>query len=255
MLPGVDSSESVYVADFWSLREFNGRNGAAGDVAFHRFAGPGIRAPMTVAAYGDRLLVTSWFTNTVQIWDPQTESVVAQYSDLAVPVNAIGFQGDLVVAELATGRLVRANAANPAVRTTLASGIGVPTGLAATNRDLWVADFATGRVLQVVADGATLTPPRVVADGLASPKGLAVAGDGSLLVVEVGAQRLTRIDPVTGAKSTVADELAVGLPAVPGPPIPAWTLSGVAVGPSGDIYVTGDQGDVLYRIRCCHVTS
>jgi glucose/arabinose dehydrogenase len=145
--------------------------------------------------------------------------------------------------------LVRVEGTDPSVRSTIASGLNVPTGLAATNDDLFVAEFATGRILQIISDGRALTTPRVVTSGLVSPEGLAVDRDGSLLIVEVGTKRLIRVDPVTRETSTVADGLAVGLPAVPGPPIPAWTLSGVAVGPSGAIYVTGDVDNVLYRIR------
>jgi sugar lactone lactonase YvrE len=252
VLPGADGAGGagrVFVADFWSLRQFNGRAGAAGDVAYHNFVGDGVKMPMTVAPYGENLLLTSGFSNVVQIWDPRARSVVAQFADFAVPLNAIGFQGDIVVAELATGQLVRAEGADPSVRSVIASGLNVPTGLAATNDDLFVAEFATGRILQVISDGRALTTPRVLTSGLVSPEGLAVDRDGSLLVVEVGAKRLVRVDPVTGETSTVVDGLAVGLPAVPGLPIPEWTFSGVAVGPSGAIYVTGDADNVLYRVR------
>ena len=122
----------------------------------------------------------------------------------------------------------------------------VPTGLAATADDLWVADWATGTVWQLVKDGATLAAPAVVTIGLVQPEGLAVDRDGSLLVVEAGAGRLTRIDPATGAKSTVATGLGLGTAAPPGAP-PTWMFNGVAVGPKGDIYVTGDTVGVIYR--------
>jgi sugar lactone lactonase YvrE len=98
----------------------------------------------------------------------------------------------------------------------LAAGLGVPAGLAATDDDLWVGDWATGRVLQLVADGQPLARPRVVAEHLAAPEGLAVGPDGSLLVVESGAGRLSRIDLRTGRVSTVADGLALGAQGIPG---------------------------------------
>jgi glucose/arabinose dehydrogenase len=113
-----------------------------------------------------------------------------------------------------------------------------------------VGEWATGRVLQLVADGQPLAEPRVVAAGLAAPEGLAVAADGSLLVVESGAGRLSRIDLATGRISTVADGLALGTQGIPGAP-PTWDFNGVAVGPSGAIYVTGDRANVLYRFEAC----
>src|SRR5262249_51517509 len=185
--------------------------------------------------------------DTVQIWDPATHAAVATYTDFAVPLNAIRFQGDLVVAELRSGSVVRARGANPSERATLATGLSVPAGLAATEDDLWVSEWASGRVLQLVADGQPLPEPHVVATGLTAPEGLAVASDGSLLVVESAAGRLARIDLRLGRISTVADGQALGAPGIPGLPR-TWMFNGVAVGPSGAIYVSGDRANVLY---CC----
>ncbi len=75
--------------------------------------------------------------------------------------------------------------------------------------------------------------------------------DGSLLVVESRAGRLSRIDVSTGAVTTMADGLDLGAPASPSMP-PTWVFNGVAVGPSGAIYVTGDKTNVLYRLRWPH---
>jgi glucose/arabinose dehydrogenase len=86
-----------------------------------------------------------------------------------------------------------------------------------------------------------------VAFGLANPEGLALDVDGSLLVVEAGARRLSRVDLTTGEKSVVVEGLELGVEASPGFP-PTWTFNGVAVGHSGAIYITGDVGGVLYRI-------
>ena len=150
-----------------------------------------------------------------------------------------------MVAALGPAPVVRQ--APDGTRTPLAAGsVFVPTGLAATADDLWVADWAAGTVSQLVRDGTTLAPPAVVAGGLAQPEGLAVDRDGSLLVVEAGAGRLTRIDPGTGATSRVASGLGLGVASPPGAP-PTWMFNGVAVGPKGDIYVTGDRSGALYR--------
>lgn len=78
---------------------------------------------------------------------------MATYTGFDTPLNAIRFQGDLIVAEGGSGRVIRAPGADPAERVTLATGLGVPAGLAATDDDLWAGDWATGRVLRLVADG------------------------------------------------------------------------------------------------------
>ncbi|HSL96411.1 MAG TPA: hypothetical protein VLA35_10935, partial [Thermoleophilia bacterium] len=62
----------------------------------------------------------------------------------------------------------------------------------------------------------------------------------------------TRIDPATGATSVVAEGLALGAPASPSM-MPTWGFNGITVGARGDIYVTGDIGNVIYRIRAVPV--
>jgi sugar lactone lactonase YvrE len=181
----------------------------------------------------------------VTVWDPVADAPVAVYDGFGTPTNAIRFGDDLVVAALGPAPVVRQ--APDGTRTPLAAGrVFVPTGLAATADDLWVADWATGVVWQLVKDGLTLTVPAFVTGELVQPEGLAVDRDGSLLVVEAGAGRLTRVDPATGATSTVAADLQLGAAPPPGAP-PTWMFNGVAVGAQGDIYVTGDVSGALYR--------
>lgn len=236
-------SESLFVADLWSLAEFDARSGRLIEVDNQSRAGGGIIEPWTVAPDDGNVIVSSWMSNAVQIWDPRTNAEVRRF-DFAAPMNALRFQGDLVVAELATGSVVRMD--SDGVRTTIADGLYVPTGLAATGSELWVSDWASGLVWLVVGDGA----PRVVASGLAQPEGMAVDHDGSLLVVESAAGRLSRIDPGTGAVSTVADGLAMDTVGPAGIP-PAYAVSSVAVDSHGAILVSGAGADrnVVYRIR------
>ena len=237
------SGESVFVADLWTLREFNGLTGRAVSAEHSSFAAPsGITAPMTVSADGENLIVSSWLGNNVQVWNPETRQVVEQHPEFAVPLNAIRFQGDLIVAELGSHSVVRVT---PAGRTTLTDALYVPAGLAASGANLWVSDWASGMVWQVLP---AMFP---VATGLFGPEGLAVDEDGALLVVESGAGRLSRIDLTQGGVTTVAEGLDLGAPSSPSMP-PTWVFNGVAVGSSGAIYVTGDKTNVLYRLRWPH---
>lgn len=236
-------SESLYVADLWSLAEFDARSGRLIDVDNQSRAGGGIVEPWSVAPDGGNVIVTSWMSNAVQIWDPRANAEVHRF-DFILPMSALRFQGDLVVAELGTASVVRMDANG--TRTTIASGLAVPRGLAATGTELWVSDWATGLVWLAAGDGA----PRVLAGGLAQPEGMAVDRDGSLLVVESGAGRLSRIDPVTGQVSAVADGLAMDA-AGPAPIPPGYAFSSVAVDSHGTILVSGEgaERNVIYRIR------
>jgi sugar lactone lactonase YvrE len=246
VMEGDSGRDSLFVADVWKLAEFDARSGRLLDVDRQSRAGGGIIESFTVAPDGGNVIITSWVSRAVQIWDPVSDVAVDVFTDFAVPLNAIRFQDDLVVAELGTGSVAREDATGG--RSVIATGLFVPAGLAATDDDLWVADWATGIVWKIVDDGATLTQPQLTAAGLQSPEGMAVDSDGSLLVVEAGAGRLSRIDPVTGQVTTVADGLELGLQGSAAAP-PTWALSSVAVGRSGTIFVTGDLASVVYRVR------
>jgi sugar lactone lactonase YvrE len=241
VLPDAHAGESVYVADFWTVRGYDGLNGQPGINGRGFF----FDSPLTAAADGENLILTSYFGNTVEVWNPTTQQILEIY-EFAVPLNAIRFGPDLIVAELGTGSVVRLDASS-GNRSTIASGLFVPSGLAAYEENLWVADWATGMVWQLVVEGTVLAQPMAVASNLNQPEGLAVMDASNLLVVESGTGRVSRIDLTSGMVSTVADGLAIGEPAAPGWP-PTWFFNGITVGQDGDIFVTGDIDNVIYRI-------
>lgn len=233
--------ESIYVADVWMLHEFDSATGE-----FRRKVDN--LGPNTVAVDGDNLLTSSLFGNSVLIWNPTTQELVAEYYDFNMPLNAVRFQGDLVVAELGTGSVVRASSADPAQRTTIADGFVKPMGLAAGDENMWVSDRDTGKVWQIIADGEAMEEPLLIAKGLYRPEGIVLAPDGRLLVAETGTDRLLAIDLATGAQSTIAKDLGFS-PIYPEGMIPWGMMSGIAVSPSGMIYVTADEANVVYRIE------
>jgi sugar lactone lactonase YvrE len=243
VMRGTADAESLFVADVWRLMEFDARSGRLVDIDPHSFLGPMIQ-PWSVAPDGGNLILTYGGGNVAQVWDPRTEEAVETFTDFLFPFNAIRFGGDLVVAELGTGSVVAQD--DNGTRTTLLSGLYVPRGLAATDTDLWVADWATGLIHQVAGDGA----PRVLASGLSFPEGMAVDRDGSLLIVESGAGRLTRIDPATGASSTVADGLAMEAQGPAALASIGAEMSDVAVDSTGTIFVSaaGADDSAIYRI-------
>lgn len=231
------SNEVVYVSSIFTLHSFGAKTGEALRDPWHTQA-------MSVAPFGDKLLLTSLFANLVSIFDPATGEVLAAYQDFAVPTNAVAFEGDLVVAELGTGSVVRMAADDPTTRVVLASGLGLPMGLAATEQELWVGDQASGTIWQLIAGGEALAEPVAIVTGLVAPSGLAVGSDGHLLVFETGTARLLALDPATGTLTTLAENLPVSEVTTNLPP----ALQGVAIGPSGSIYVAGNGANQVLRI-------
>jgi len=56
VMPDAQAGESVFVADLWTLREFDGLTGKAESVERHDLTVPGdITSPMTVSADGEKL--------------------------------------------------------------------------------------------------------------------------------------------------------------------------------------------------------
>jgi sugar lactone lactonase YvrE len=239
--------ESVFVADFWTLREFDGETGEEKGVNRHGIGVPGsITSPFTVSADGENLILTSWLPrSSVQVVDPVKTQVLEEYRDFPEPINAIRFGEDIVVAERESGSLIVIDHGDPERRTAIATELAAPAGLAADGDNLWVSDAVMGAVLKVIESGKVLTPPRPVARELATPEGLAVDADGNLLVVESDAGRLSLIDRETGEVSTVVEGITPCLQSNH----PTWIFNGVAVGPSGAIYVSCDAGNTLYRVE------
>jgi sugar lactone lactonase YvrE len=244
VLPGAEH-DTVHVADSLALRSLDATTGREIGLAHSIIGVTPLAVPLTASPDGANLVTSSWFSRTVQVYDPSSDTVLETHADLGVPLNAVRFQGDLVAADVATHTLIRKDHATGA-HATLAV-LPVPTGLAAAGGDLYAADWLTGRIVQVYAGGALLSPPRLVVAGLSKPEGLAFDRDGSLLVVEAGAGRISRIDPATGAIHVVDDGLSIGLPGLAGLP-PTYLFNGVAVGSDGAIYVTLDRTNELAKL-------
>lgn len=242
---GPDGREWVYAATKFQFWGFDGRTGR------ERLLTGALPLPDTAFADGSNLVLSGFFANMVAVWDPATGAMLAFYPFFETPVNAIRFDGDLIVAELGsapgTARVTRLDEGSMAMETL--GGFVLPTGLAATDDDLYAADWATGTVYQLVRNGATLAPIEPVVSGLQGPEGLAMTAEGDLLVVETWAQRLSlvELDQSPAVVTPLVEGLDVGQPAPDGMP-PIWAFDGVAVGPSGAIYLSAG-GILRYELH------
>lgn len=247
VLPGANNQDALFVADLFRTRKFNGLTGKQENY-YKGYLVPkpgGLTTAFTVSADEDNLVVSSWFSNLVQVWNPQSDQVSLEY-EIPTPINAIGFKNDIAVATFGLGGVVFASD-NSMILPIDNSNVIAPSGLATDGETLWVADWVSGKIWKIEFDGKTPKTPTILATGLSFPEGLAWNPDGSLVVVETGTSRLSRVDLATGEVTKIVEGLSLSGAAPEGFP-PTYYFDGVAVGNSGDIYVTGGGKNVIYRV-------
>ncbi len=235
---------SLYVADIFGFRQVDAKSGAVKDI--FRMQASEMEYPFAVGVSAKQFALTSWFTGTVQLVDRATLKTNSMIHGLKAPYDALPMEdGSVIYAEIATGNITRASGADFKQTKVVASGLAGPVQMALGRDGALYVTEAAGKLTRVSLADGTKTE---VAGGLALPEGVAQTPWGSFVVAEAAARRLVEIDPATGAKRTIAENLEIGLPAGPGMP-PPYCVTGVAVGPDGTVYFTANRNNALYRIR------
>jgi sugar lactone lactonase YvrE len=234
------SRDTLYVADVFALRTIDAARRTVTDVARSHAAGTPIGYPVAVTANQKHVIVTN-NEGPVQRYERSTMRLAHSWTDTHAG-NAIEMpSGALIVAETTRGKLTKITGSGAGEqRTSIASDLAAPLGLAiAGDGAVYVSEMVTGQVSRIdVNSGAR----RVVAKGLDRPQGIAVDGS-AVLVVEAGKARVVRVETESGAVEVIARDLPIGLANVP------ITLSGVAVGAGGTIYVTSDVENSIWRLK------
>jgi len=236
--------ETIYVADIFAYRTVDGTTGAV-DTAL-RMQGDTLEYPLGISANARQVLLTSWFSGSVQRVDRKTGKSVEVLHGFKAPVDAIETaKGELLVLELGTGSLLRVTGADSKDQVAVAKELAAPTAMVeGPDNVVYVTETAGGRVVQIdIASGARKT----VSEGLVAPEGIDLGPDGRLYVAEVGHRRIVAIDPANGERTIIATNLDIGLPTFKDGP-PAFVTTGVAVGKSGTVYVSSDIRNALYKL-------
>jgi sugar lactone lactonase YvrE len=235
--------DTVHVADVFSYRKVDGANGDVTDVL--RVHGETHAYPIGISVGPKNVLLSSWFSNTVEKVDRKTGKLVATLGEFAAPVDAVEFaDGTIYVAELASGNLVKVSADGKERSTVMKELRGPVAMVHGAGPLIYVTEISAGVVTEIDVAAGTR---RVVADNLTGPEGIDLGPDGRLYVAEVGQKRVVAIDPATGAKTVIASNLDIGLAPFPGGP-PALVPTGVAVGRTGIVYVSADIRNALYKL-------
>ncbi len=235
--------DTVHVADVFSYRTVDGANGDVTDVL--RVHGETHAYPIGISVGPKNVLLSSWFSNTVEKVDRKTGKLVATLGEFAAPVDAVEFaDGTIYVAELASGNLVKVSADGKERSTVMKELRGPVAMVHGAGPLIYITEISAGVVTEIDVAAGTR---KVVADNLTGPEGIDLGPDGKLYVAEVGQKRVVSIDPATGAKTVIASNLDIGLAPFPGGP-PALVPTGVAVGRTGIVYVSADIRNSLYKL-------
>jgi len=208
-------------------------------------AGVTLEYPMSATARGDEVILSSWFTGTVQVIDRKTGKTREMLHGFKAPHDAVKLaDGSILVNELGSKSLIRAGGEHGKDRNVLIGGLEGPVGLVGgAKRDVYVTEAFAGQLSRVGSNGEKT----VIAKDLKMPEGIALTPDGKLIVAEVGAKRIVEIDPQTGKLTEVAGNLPIGLPAAPGG-LPINIPTGVGMGASGTIYFSSDIENAVYKV-------
>src|SRR5438105_718864 len=237
--------DTIYVADLFAYRTVDGATGEVSEPARMHADGVTLEYPMSATARGDNVLLSSWFTGTVQVIDRKTGKTREMLHDFKAPHDAVMLDdGSILVNEFGSKSVIRASGEHGKDRTTLISGLEGPVGMAGGAKGIVYVTEALGGLVSKIETNGEKT---VVAKDLKMPEGIAIAPDGKLVVAEVGAKRLVSIDPQSGTVTEIAGNLPIGLPAAPGG-LPTNIPTGVGVGESGTIYFSSDIENAIYKV-------
>ena len=239
-LIGGAESPRLVVADFFALRQLDPTTGEEISVVRDVIGFSDLGSSMSVQATADGQLVltTSWFDNAVRIWDPKADALVQVFGELAQPIDATLFEGEVVTSQWGAGNVIAFSPENPGEKRVLADGLKGPAGLTTADGALYVADNLAGTLHRIGDAGAEL-----VAEGLDQPEGLAAA-NGAIYVVEAGSGQVTAINPANGESATVAGPLEMHVPASGDFPN-TMLFNGIATD-GKTAWVTGDAANTVY---------
>src|SRR3954452_1283051 len=239
------AKDTIHVADLFAYRTVDDAPGQVTEQARMHADGTTLEYPMSATAKGNDVVLSSWFTGTVQVIDGKTGATRDMLHGFKAPHDALVLaDGSILVAELGTKSLVRVSGEHGKDRTTLIGGLEGPVGLVGgSSGEVYVTEAFAGLVSMIESNGEKT----VIAKDLKMPEGIARARDGKLIVAEVGAKRLIEIVPETGTVTEIAANLPIGLTGAPGG-LPTHIPTGVGIGESGTIYFSSDIENAIYKV-------
>ena len=228
----VGGRDTLFVADGFAYRSIDGSTGKVTDIA--RAYSDELNNPNAVGMAGDRVLLVG--AGRIETRDRVTGRRVAVSEPFRAPTDVVGLPGGDMIVSQANGDIIRVSGET---RTVLASGLKMPASIALGPRaDLYVAERDGGRIARIDLKSGAVTE---AVGNLTTPRAVAVARNGRIVVLDAGARQVVEIDPATNARTILAKDLPLGY--LPGAP-----YGGIAIGGKGDVYLSADRDNAIYKI-------
>ena len=224
--------DTLYVADGFAFRSVDGATGKVTTLA--RAYSDELTSPNAVGVAGDKVLLVGG--GRVDVRDRATGKRLSLSEPFRAPTDVVGLPGGDWIVSLAGGEIVRVSGAT---RTVIASGLKMPVSLAVGPGDsVYVAERDAGQITRVDLKTGDVTKS---ADGFQRPRAVAFTPTGELVVLDVGARQVVQVDRASGERTILASDLPVGY-------LPNAPSGGVAVGAKGDVYISSDVENAIYKI-------
>jgi sugar lactone lactonase YvrE len=224
--------DTLFVADGFAYRSVDGQTGKVTTLA--RAYSDELNAPSAVGMAGDKVLLLGG--GRVDVRDRVSGKRVTLSEPFRGATDVVGLpNGDWIVSQ-SGGDIVRVSGAT---RTTIASGLKMPASLALGPGDsVYVAERDAGRITRVDLKTGDVT---VSADGFQTPRAVAFTPTGELVILDVGAKQVVEFDRAAQTRRVLASDLPVGY-------LPDAPSGGIAVGGRGDVYISSDVENAIYKI-------
>ncbi|MBM3512312.1 MAG: hypothetical protein FJX59_01205 [Alphaproteobacteria bacterium] len=204
-----------------------------------------VNAGSMVAVRDNAMALTYVRRGTLVVLDRRSGRVRHSLGGFKAPMGVM-FEDEatLLVADYATGEIIRVKPGATPERATVIGGLQGPVGLApAPDGKLYVTEATAGRLIEI--DPAT-GGRAIIADRLAQPEGFAVLPDSRIAVAEVGARRLLVVSLGFGGVDVVAENLPIG-DVFTRAPAPVFLPTGVAVDAAGALYISCDGDNTVLK--------
>ena len=237
--------DTIYVADVFAYRTVDGATGEVSEPARMHADGVTLEYPMSATAKGDDVLLSSWFTGTVQLIDRKTGKTKEMLHDFKAPHDAVKLgDGSILVNELGSKSLVRASGEHGKDRTVVIGGLEGPVGLAAGSGGDGLSDRSLCRP---GLEGRSQRREDRDRQGSEEARGHRAGARRQADRGRGRRQAHRPIDPANGTVTEIAANLPIGLPAAPGG-LPSNIPTGVGVGATGVIYFSSDVENAIYKV-------